>query len=209
MTQKERTENAKNAIMLAGLKHFGQKGFAGTTIAALEEETGFTRGSFFTHYKNMYDIFVATVNRYYFSRVTACSVPDEFRKTLKGFYTKLISMLENECIEMLGKGVRHLAKAYMMIEREALQNIPDFKNRCEEVMFEQSKVWESVVSNAVQSGEISNKNNISEIAYLFMGSLTGHIVDSSIRGNVCYTDGLAYQLNNLYGMLAREEACVQ
>ena len=37
MTQKERTENAKNAIMLAGLKHFGQKGFAGTTVAALEE----------------------------------------------------------------------------------------------------------------------------------------------------------------------------
>ena len=86
--------------------------------------------------------------------------PDEFRKALKGFYTKLISMFENECIEMSGKGVRHLAKAYMMIEREALQNIPDFKNRCEEAMFEQSKVWESVVSNAVQSGEISNKNNI-------------------------------------------------
>lgn len=209
MTQKERTERAKSAIMLAGLKLFGLKGFAGTSVASLEEETGFTRGSFFTHYKNMSDIFVATVNRYYFTRITACSVPEEFRETLKGFYTKLISMLEDECIEMLGKGIKHLAKAYMIIEREALQNIPDFKNRCEEAILEQSKIWESVVSNAVQSGEISDRVNARVIAHLFMCTLTGHIIDSSIKGNICYTDGLAYQLNNLYGMLAREEASVQ
>lgn len=206
MIQKERTEKAKNAIMLAGLKHFGLKGFAGITVAALEEETGFTRGSFFTHYKNMYDIFEATVNRYYFSRITACSVPEEFQGSLKKFYIKLISMLENECIEMLNKGVKHLAKGYMIIERDALQNIPDFKNRCEEAMLEQSKVWESVVSNAVQSGEIYAKGNVKETAHLFMYSLTGHIIDSSIKGNVCYTDGLAYQMNNLYGLLTRVEA---
>lgn len=209
MTHKERTERAKNAIMLAGLKLFGDKGFAGTTVTILEKETGFTRGSFFTHYKNMYDIFVATVNRYYFSRITACSVPEEFRGTLKNFYTKLISMLENECIEMLGKGVRHLSKAYMIIEREALQNIPDFKNWYEESMREQAKVWETVVSNAVHSGEISSKGNVKEIAQLFWFTLAGHIIDSSIKGNVCYTDGLAYQLNNLYEMVTRREVCAQ
>lgn len=209
MKQAERTERAKNAIMLAGLKLFGEKGFAGTSVASLEEETGFTRGSFFTHYKNMHDIFVETVNRYYFSRVTACSVPEEFRGTLKGFYTKLISMLENECIEMLNKGIRHLAKAYMIIEREASQNIPDFKYRCEDAVLEQSKVWETVVSNAVQSGEIYDRGNVREIAHLFMCTLTGHIIDSSIKGNICYTDGLAYQLNNLYGMLAMKEVCPQ
>ncbi len=115
-------------------------------------------------------------------------------------------MLENECIEMLNKGVKHLAKGYMIIERDALQNIPDFKNRCEEAMLEQSKVWESVVSNAVQSGEIYAKGNVKETAHLFMYSLTGHIIDSSIKGNVCYTDGLAYQMNNLYGLLTRVEA---
>lgn len=209
MTQKERTEKAKNAIMLAGLKHFGQKGFAGTTVAVLEEETGFTRGSFFTHYKNMYDIFEATVNRYYFSRVTACSVPEEFHDSLKDFYTKLISMLENECIEMLNKGVRHLAKGYMIIERDALQHIPDFKNRYEEAMQEQSKIWESVVSNAIQSGEIPDKGKVNDIAQLFWCTLTGHIIDSSIKGNICYTDGLAHQMNNLYEMLARKEVTRQ
>lgn len=209
MTQKERTEKAKNAIMLAGLKLFGQKGFAGTTVGALEKETGFTRGSFFTHYKNMYDIFEATVNRYYFSRVTACSVPEEFRGTLKDFYTKLISMLENECIEMLSKGIRHLAKSYMIIEREASKNIPDFKNRYEEAMREQAKIWETVVANAVRLEEISSKGNVKEIAQLFWFTLAGHIIDSSIKRNVCYTDGIAYKMNNLYGLLTRAEACVQ
>lgn len=209
MTQKERTEKAKNAIMLAGLKLFGQKGFAGTTVVALEKETGFTRGSFFTHYKNMYDIFEATVNRYYFSRVTACSVPEEFRGTLKDFYTKLISMLENECIEMLSKGIRHLAKSYMIIEREASKIIPDFKNRYEETMREQAKIWETVVANAVHLEEISSKGNVKEIAQLFWFTLAGHIIDSSIKGNVCYTDGIAYKMNNLYGLLTGAEACVQ
>lgn len=137
--------------MLAGLKHFGQRGFKGTTVAMLEAETGFTRGSFFTYYKNMSEILEATINRYYFNRVTACSVPEEYRESLRDFYTKLVSMYETECIEMLGKGVKHLAKVYKM----------------------------------------------------FWSALTGHILDASIKGNICYTDGLAYQMDNIYKLMSK------
>lgn len=203
MKQAERTERAKNAIMLAGLKHFGQRGFKGTTVAMLEAETGFTRGSFFTHYKNMSEIFEATVNRYYFNRVTACSVPEEYRESLRDFYTKLVSMYETECIEMLGKGVKHLAKVYIIIEGEALNFISDFKERCEKYFSEQKEVWMNVVANAIKSKEISINADVETIAQMFWSALTGHILDASIKGNICYTDGLAYQMDNIYKLMLK------
>lgn len=111
MKQEERRERAKNAIMLAGLKLFGTKGYSGTSVSMLEEETGFTRGSFFVHYRNE-----ETVNKFYLGRVTSCSVPNEYRSTLKGFYSKLVSMLDEECIEMIKNDVRYISKAYFILE---------------------------------------------------------------------------------------------
>lgn len=205
MKREEQRERAKNSIMLAGLKLFGTKGYSGTSVSMLEEETGFTRGSFFVHYKNMKAVFEETVNKFYLGRVTSCSVPNEYRSTLKVFYTKLVSMLEEECIEMIKNDVRHISKAYFILEQEALLHISDFKQKYEDAMQYQLMVWENVMYKAKESGEIPEDVPVKETASLFFTTILGHAVDSSIKEKLCYTDGLMEKLNNLYRLIVNRK----
>lgn len=80
------------------------------------------------------------------------SVPDEFRNSLKDFILKYITMLEDECVSLMNKGVRNVAGTYINLETDALRNFPDFRNKCAEQNRRQLTVLEQVIRNAIGTG---------------------------------------------------------
>lgn len=202
MTHKEITEQSRKLLLLTGIKLFGSKGYDATSIADIETELHQTRGAISYHYKSKLGLFEATVNKYYFNRVMPTSVPEECRNSLKDFYSKYVSMLEEECLELTNAGVRNVAGTFLNLETDALRSIPDFRDKCAELNERQISVWELVVRRAIQNGEVKADVIPAVIAEMFLNVVIGQTHRSNIEGLLYYTDGMLRQFNSLYRLIS-------
>lgn len=202
MTHKEITEQSRKLLLLTGIKLFGSKGYDATSIADIETELHQTRGAISYHYKSKLGLFEATVNKYYLNRVMPTSVPEECRNSLKDFYSKYVSMLEDECLELTNAGVRNVAGTFLNLEIDALRSIPDFRNKCTDLNERQISVWELVVRRAIQNGEVKADVIPAVIAEMFMNVVIGQTRRSNIEGLLYYTDGMLRQFNSLYRLIS-------
>lgn len=200
MTHKEITEQSKKLLLLTGVKLFGSNGYDATSITEIEKDLNQTRGAITYHYKSKLGMFEATVNKYYLGRVMPASVPEECRNSLKDFFIKYVSMLEEECLELTNAGVRNVAGTFLNLEIDALRSIPNFRNKCAELNERQILVLELVIKRAIQSGEIKASIIPAVIAEMFMNVVIGQTHRSNIEG-LLYTDGMLRQFNNLYRLI--------
>lgn len=202
MTHKEITEQSRKLLLLTGIKLFGSKGYDATSIADIETELHQTRGAISYHYKSKLGLFEATVNKYYLNRVMPTSVPEECRNSLKDFYSKYVSMLEDECLELTNAGLRNVAGTFLNLEIDALRSIPDFRDKCAELNERQISVWELVVRRAIQNGEVKTDVIPAVISEMFLNVVIGQTHRSNIEGLLYYTDGMLRQFNSLYRLIS-------
>ena len=202
MTHKEITEQSKKLLLLTGVKLFGSNGYDATSITEIEKDLNQTRGAITYHYKSKLGMFEATVNKYYLGRVMPTSVPEEYRNSLKDFFIKYVSMLEEECLELTNAGVRNVAGTFLNLEIDALRSIPNFRNKCAELNERQILVLELVIKRAIQSEEIKANIIPAVIAEMFMNVVIGQTHRSNVEGFLYYTDGMLRQFNNLYRLIS-------
>ena len=202
MTQKEIREQSQKLLLLAGIRLFGTKGYDATSIVDIETELHLTRGAITYHYKSKLGMFEATVNKYYLGRVMPSSVPEEFRGSFRDFYSKYVSMLEEECLALMNAGVRNVAGTFLNLEIDALRNLPDFRDKCTELNERQVSVLELVIGRSIQNGEIKSGVTPSLIAEMFMNVVIGQTIRSNAEGSMYYTDGMLRQFNNIYRLIS-------
>ena len=203
MTHKEIRGQSQRFLLLTGIKLFGSKGYDATSIADIETDLHQTRGAITYHYKSKLGMFEATVNKYYLGRVMPSSVPEEYRNSLKDFYVKYVSMLEEECLELTNAGVRNVAGTFLNLETDALRSIPNFRNKYAELYEAQISVLELIIGRSIQSGEIKTGVIPAVIAEMFMNVVIGQTHRSNIEGFMYYTDGMLRQFNSLYRLISR------
>lgn len=202
MTHKEIREQSQKLLLLAGIKLFGSKGYDATSIVDIETELHQTRGAITYHYKSKLGMFEATVNKYYLGRVMPSTVPEEYRNSLKDFYVKYVSMLEEECLELTNAGVRNVAGTFLNLETDALRSIPHFMDKCTELNEAQISVLELVIGRSIHNGEIKSGVIPSVIAEMFMNVVIGQTLRSNIEGFMYYTDGMLRQFNSIYRLIS-------
>ena len=202
MTHKEIREQSQRLLLLAGIKLFGTKGYDATSIVDIETELHQMRGAITYHYKTKLGMFEATVNKYYLGRVMPSSVPEEYHNSLKDFYTKYVSMLEEECLELMNAGVRNVAGTFINLETDALRSIPNFRIKCTELNEKQLSVLELVIGRSIHNGEIKSGIIPSVIAEMFMNVVIGQTHRSNIEGFLYYTDGMLRQFNSIYRLIS-------
>lgn len=202
MTHKEITEQSRKLLLLTGIKLFGSKGYDATSIADIETDLHQTRGAITYHYKSKLGMFEATVSKYYLGRVMPTSVPEEYRNSLKDFFIKYVSMLEEECLELTNAGVRNVAGTFLNLEIDALRSIPNFRNKCAELNERQILVLELVIKRSIQRGEIKANVIPAVIAEMFMNVVIGQTQRSNIEGLLYYTDGMLRQFNSIYRLIS-------
>lgn len=155
-----------------------------------------------TIYKSKLGLFEATVSKYYLGRVMPTSVPEEYRNSLKDFFIKYVSMLEEECLELTNAGVRNVAGTFLNLEIDALRSIHDFRNKCAELNERQISVLELVIKRSIQSGEIKASIIPAVIAEMLMNVVIGQTHRSNIEGLLYYTDGMLRQFNSIYRLIS-------
>lgn len=189
-------------MLLTGVKLFGSKGYDATSITEIEKDLNQTRGAITYHYKSKLGLFEATVSKYYLGRVMPTSVPEEYRNSLKDFFIKYVSMLEEECLELTNAGVRNVAGTFLNLEIDALRSIHDFRNKCAELNERQISVLELVIKRSIQSGEIKASIIPAVIAEMLMNVVIGQTHRSNIEGLLYYTDGMLRQFNSIYRLIS-------
>lgn len=200
-TQKERTDAATSKILSTALRLISKQGnWDGISVSDLEKESGLTRGALFHHYKDKADLFSAVVERYYFNRATAENVPDSYRFTLRDFYMYYCSLLSDEITRFKIDGIEDIQSAWLHIELSASDIMSDFEERCAQKLLDEKGVWNLVICNAIQSGEIMPTNP------LILTNMFFNLCVGATRGDAlinCQTEiePLKRQLENLYSLV--------
>lgn len=185
------------------------KGFGWEEISVndLEKELGMTRGALFHHYANKNDLFQATVDKYYFGRFTAENVPEEYRVSLHGFYKKLCKMLSEYLVRMKEQGIENPERAITKMELTALDEIDGFRERCLDKYMDEKAVWNMIVCNSIQTGEIKSINPLT-FTNLFFTTYLGCLKMASIYNQPIDIDSLKQQMDALYALVAiPEKSC--
>lgn len=200
-TQKERSDAAINKILSTALRLISKKGgWNGVSVSDLEKESGLTRGALFHHYKDKTDLFAAVVERYYFNRATAEDIPDSCRFTLRDFFLYYCSMLSEEINRYKFEGIEDIQSAWLYLEFAALNVIPDFEVRCAQKLLDEKGVWNLVICNAMQSGEISPANPLM-LTDMFFNLCVGATRGNALIKRPMELDSLKSQLENLYSLI--------
>lgn len=203
MTHKEITEQSKNSCCLQESNCLVPKVMMLLRLLKLRKTSiRLVEPSPITIYKSKLGLFEATVSKYYLGRVMPTSVPEEYRNSLKDFFIKYVSMLEEECLELTNAGVRNVAGTFLNLEIDALRSIHDFRNKCAELNERQISVLELVIKRSIQSGEIKASIIPAVIAEMLMNVVIGQTHRSNIEGLLYYTDGMLRQFNSIYRLIS-------
>lgn len=200
-TNKERTNATINKILLTVFRLMSQKkSWCGISVVDLEKEVGMTRGALFHNYKSKEDLFNAMVERYYFGRFSSESVPDEYRNTLRGFYSHFCEMLRDESLRMEQNEVMDWAFAMVNIEVNAFSEIPGFCERSLEKYMDEKAVWNMVICNAIRTGEIKKQNPLN-LTNIFFNLYLGSIHSDALFNQKMDVDALKRQFDSIYALV--------
>lgn len=163
----EKGIKSRRKILEVAFKLFAAYSYPDVSYSLLEEASGISRGSMVYYFNNKEGIFRAVLEAFLFNMGSAKQVPEEDRKTLKGFYNAFVDQVLKDVQALKPFRIPNLSDARFTIERSALQFVPEFREEQRKAIREDIEVWKEVIANAAASGEIHSDINVEEVAHLF------------------------------------------
>ncbi|MDE6335746.1 MAG: TetR/AcrR family transcriptional regulator [Muribaculaceae bacterium] len=169
----EKGIKSRRKILEVAFKLFAAYSYPDVSYSLLEEASGISRGSMVYYFNNKEGIFRAVLEAFLFNMGSAKQVPEEDRKTLKGFFNAFVDQVHKDAQALKPFRIPNLSDARFTIERSALQFVPEFREEQRKAMREDIEVWKEVIANAAANGEIRSDINVEEVAHLFYAICCG------------------------------------
>jgi TetR/AcrR family transcriptional repressor of nem operon len=174
-----KAENTRNFILQKTAAIFNRKGYAGTSLADLEEATGLTKGSIYGNFTNKDEVALAVFD-YNLSRLSNgidAALADG--KTATG---KLLNMANFYRLQfkhfVTEGGCPILNTAVEADDTHAL-----LKEKVSGAIRAWKKKIESIIRKGIAAGEIRHTVNAGEFATIYIAMLEGGIMLSRATGN--------------------------
>ena len=119
------------------------------------------------YFKNKEGIFSAVLDEFFYGASYVSALPSELRTSLKIFYNAAVNFYDANIRRMKAYQIPNVAEANLNIDHNAMQFIPEFKERELLALEEEKKVWEEVIRNSIASGELRADIDPKETALLF------------------------------------------
>lgn len=175
----EKGIKSRRRILGIAFKLFASYSYPDVSYSLLEEASGISRGSMVYYFKNKEGLFRAVLDTFFYGPDNISSVQKEQTLSLKLFYNHLVEKIRENISLLLPFNIPNLSEARFNIERSAAQFIPEFRKRAAESQAENGRIWEEVVRNSVESGELRNDIDIKATAELFQTITLGFFYMSS------------------------------
>lgn len=162
-------KNTKDIILQKSFKLFLKDNYERVTVTDLEEVTGMKRGVIFYHTQNKLQLFTMVVDKYILELHDADHLPQfhpdiSLLKYIGAYIEYLQNMIQTVYKESEDQ---YCSKSYFQFALQALKYYPHFSEKIDRIFSREDAIWEKIITNACQTGEIRNIHNIPEVASLF------------------------------------------
>lgn len=194
-------KNTLEKIYEEAFKLFMTKHYELVTIRDLEQAIGMTRGAIFYYAKDKEDLFRKVIDKYFLESQTLHSKIDyskvESDMTLKEFISEYVKGVDSVAKRVYKTAMGNLRKKSQMsnIDRSYLSLVlnigyyyPDFNKRMNEIFGLEIKEWETVIRNAVSTGEIRTDVDPKIVAKQFHFIFHGLAFNSALEDGIRSTD---------------------
>ena len=196
MTTKER-------IIEEAFKLFLNNNFEKVSISDLEQAVGKTRGAIFYFFKNKEELFNEVIDTFMIkTQNPSIKFVIDDNISLEQFIYQYISGINTTMSKMLSLSVVNIYKGYFSLYMQASRIYPNFAEIMTQNSVEEIKLWEKVISRAIQSKEIKAVNT-KQYATLFRSCFLGLAFDRCLSYGL-NTDELLALYQNIYNHIKQK-----
>lgn len=163
-------KTTKDKILFETFRLLVNSSYERTTFDEIEKITGLTRGAISYHFKTKENLFMAVIEEYVFKRGSILQIPvrDTEKNILKNFISNFIKHSYEETKRVNNLGITNFNLAYFNIEIQALFYYPNFCSRVLQWLDIEKKVWEDIITGAIENNEIKSNVDSKRLASMFV-----------------------------------------
>lgn len=195
-------KSTKEKLIIEAFKLFASKPYDQVTFADLEKVTNLSRGAILYHVKTKENLFNEVIHYFIFQTVSAASVENRDKMTLREFLMACVNECENGVKRMAEIGISNINLAKLNIESQGFYFYPKMKDEAERWLEEQYTILRKVIERAIVNCEIKPVADINCIASLFIDLYLGISYSGIIRDNGIDVNKLRDSLLLIYNMLS-------
>lgn len=168
----------KSLIRKIAFKMFLSKDYHTVSLKDIEKRTHLSRGCTLYHYKGKQALFIDVID-YYILKTEGSYPPSEYpeNKSLKEFIYDYINHIREKLNYydrfLLSEVNVNFSHAYISLLLQAEEYYPDFKAQIEDIYARELQLWETVIANAQNNGEVNPRLDCTDTARQFVLLLRG------------------------------------
>ena len=202
----------RDELLIAAFRLFMSVNYEKSSFAELGKMLGMSKAGIFKYYKNKQELFIAVVDKFWFSTQNPRNKFTEINGTFAEFIDEYVRGVQRT-MDMLGNlvdvGGDKVAQGkfsyhvqYFHFLFQVLQYDPDAEEKLRNLVASDYAYWRAAIQRAIDNGELRKDVDVEDAVVMFRQVYMGLSFEMSFLGGLD-TERLAKHLNAVYSLLKR------
>lgn len=202
----------RDELLIAAFRLFMSVNYEKASFAELGKMLGMSKAGIFKYYKNKQELFIAVVDKFWFSTQNPRNKFTETNGTFAEFIDEYVRGVQRT-MDMLGnlvdvggdkvaQGKFSYHAQYFHFLFQVLQYDPDAEEKLRNLVASDYAYWRAAIQRAVDNGELRKDVGVEDAVVMFRQVYMGLSFEMSFLGGLD-TERLAKHLNAVYSLLKR------
>ena len=202
----------RDELLIAAFRLFMSVNYEKASFAELGKILGMSKAGIFKYYKNKQELFIAVVDKFWFSTQNPRNKFTETNGTFAEFIDEYVRGVQRT-MDMLGnlvdvggdkvaQGKFSYHAQYFHFLFQVLQYDPDAEEKLRNLVASAYAYWRAAIQRAIDNGELRKDVDVEDAVVMFRQVYMGLSFEMSFLGGLD-TERLAKHLNAVYSLLKR------
>lgn len=202
----------RDELLIAAFRLFMSVNYEKASFAELGKILGMSKAGIFKYYKNKQELFIAVVDKFWFSTQNPRNKFTETNGTFAEFIDEYVRGVQRT-MDMLGnlvdvggdkvaQGKFSYHAQYFHFLFQVLQYDPDAEEKLRNLVASDYAYWRAAIQRAIDNGELRKDVDVEDAVVMFRQVYMGLSFEMSFFGGLD-TERLAKHLNAVYSLLKR------
>lgn len=202
----------RDELLIAAFRLFMSVNYEKASFAELGKMLGMSKAGIFKYYKNKQELFIAVVDKFWFSTQNPRNKFTEINGTFAEFideYVRGVQRTMNMLGNLVDVGGDKVAQGkfsyhaqYFHFLFQVLQYDPDAEEKLRNLVASDYAYWRAAIQRAIDNGELRKDVDVEDAVVMFRQVYMGLSFEMSFLGGLD-TERLAKHLNAVYSLLKR------
>ena len=200
----------RDELLIAAFKLFMSVNYEKASFAELGKMLGMSKAGIFKYYKNKQELFIAVVDKFWFSTQNPRNKFTEINGTFAEFIDEYVRGVQRT-MDMLGnlvdvggdkvaQGKFSYHAQYFHFLFQVLQYDPDAEEKLRNLVASDYAYWRAAIQRAIDNGELRKDVDVEDAVVMFRQVYMGLSFEMSFLGGLD-TERLAKHLRAVYSLL--------